>query len=106
VFLPVLGVGMIMAIGMAGVGFRDAVQLAAMYANPHVTYRARFDTAGVIWQNQTGLYEIRWESISRGVRRSGVYLLGIENSRAICVLPIELLTQTARSRIDLLSKRK
>jgi hypothetical protein len=71
---------------------RDIRKLAKNYSNPHATYAASFTPSGFVWQSTAGTFEIAWDSISKTIRRDNVTILALKNSRAIAVLPDELLT--------------
>ena len=78
---------------------RDIRKLAKTYSKPHATYAASFTPSGFVWQFTAGTFEIAWDSISTMIRRDSVTILALKNSRAIVVLPDELLTSEAETRL-------
>ena len=74
---------------------RDIRRLAKTYSNPHATYAASFTPNGFVWQSTAGTFEIAWDSIAKIIRRENVTIVALKSSRAIAVLPDELLTTEA-----------
>jgi hypothetical protein len=105
-FLPTFGVALVMAVGLVGVGILDVGKVSKVYASRHVVYASLFGAESFIWQTATGTYEIRWKSVARVVQRDDVAVLALEDSRAICVLPNELITPDARSRLEVELERR
>jgi hypothetical protein len=64
---------------------------AGVYAVEGETYRSFFDDEAIWWAVPGGTYRIPFAAISRVFTTNGVTILGVGNSRAICVLPSELL---------------
>jgi hypothetical protein len=100
VYLPTFGLGILMALAMIVTAFVDINHVSRLYSNERETYSASFKESSIIWRTQTGVYEIPLNSISRAVTRQRVTVLGITDSRAICVLPEELITPAAREWLD------
>jgi hypothetical protein len=106
VYIPTLIFVVCFAAGGPITSLRDISKLAKTYANRHAVYAASFGVDSFIWQTATGTYEIRWNSIARSITRDQVTVLALEDSRAICVLPDELLSPEARSSLEALSQSK
>jgi YcxB-like protein len=83
----------------------DIRNVAKTYAFPRVRYAAAFSERTIVWQTMTGTFEIAWDSVSKVVRRERVVVLTLENSRAIAVLPYELLTKDGQARLEELDRR-
>lgn len=83
----------------------DIRKVAKTYAFPHVTYAASLTDRSIMWQTPTGTFEITWDSVSKVVRRESVVVLTLQNSRAIAVLPYELLTKDGQARLEKLDLR-
>ena len=99
VYIPTLIFMVCFAAGGPITSLRDIRKLAKTYANRHAVYAASFRPDSFVWQTATGTYEIRWDSIVRSITRDQVTVLALEDSRAICVLPEELITEVARDRL-------
>ena len=84
-----------------------AVRHAAdSYAVEGEKYSSSFDQVHIFWQTPTDTYDVAWATIDRAVCKVGVTILTLKSSRAICVLPNELLTTQARARLDEIDRRR
>jgi hypothetical protein len=100
-YLPVVVV--IVVLGALLMPFRVAVGVrhaADTYALEGETYSSSFDQENIFWRTATDTYEIPWTAIDRPVFKRDVTILTLKSSRAICVLPDELITPDARSRFQ------
>jgi hypothetical protein len=90
----------VMAVSMPLSELWDVRKVAKTYSNPYFTYRAYFSAVSIVWQTAAGSFEVQWDSIHRIYRREGVTVMALKNTRAIVVLPDELLTATAETRLS------
>jgi hypothetical protein len=58
--------------------------------------RGVLTATGFVWQSTAGTFEVAWDSLANTIRRETVTVLALKNSRAIVVLPDELLTSEAK----------
>lgn len=80
-------------------GLWEIREVAKTYSNPLVSYGASFSEAAIVWQTAAGTFQVKWDTIHRIYHRDRVTIVALENSRAIVVLPDELLTANAESRL-------
>jgi YcxB-like protein len=97
-------IAIVLIIVVAGsVPFREILDIrrvAKTYSLPHATYAASFTDAAFVWQAATGTYEIAWDSVAKIIDRERVFVLTLESSRAIAVLPFELLTPNGEAHLQ------
>lgn len=106
VFLTFVAFVVALALIVLASRLRDPSKISRLYANEHATYASNFKPDSFIWQTATGTYEVGWDSVASSITRERVTVLGLKDSSAICVLPEELLTLDAQSRIDELAQAK
>jgi hypothetical protein len=73
--------------------------ISRSYAKADITYSASFSTKAMLWQTATGTYEIPWGMMISCMTRANVTIIALENTRAICVIPHELITPAAEVRL-------
>jgi hypothetical protein len=73
--------------------------LAQEYALESGWYSTAFENDRFFWQTPSALYEVPYSSIGRVFRSHDVVILGLRNSRAICVLPSEIIPNSQLSTI-------
>jgi hypothetical protein len=100
-YIYVLGFAFTVAFAsiMPIVGLRDLWRVSKTYALPNVMYATIFGEETFFWHAATGTYEIAWSTVARVITRDRVRVLALRDSRAICVLPTELVTPFAEERI-------
>jgi hypothetical protein len=103
--LPIGG-PIIVALGCFLIGLYVPVKIlgqvdvaAEIYAADGEEYGARYDKASIWWTVPGGTYRIAFDDIARKRRRNGVTVVGMRNSRAICVLPDEIVPATIAHRL-------
>ena len=98
--VPLFGlIVVVMATSMPLGGLWEIREVAKTYSNPLVSYGASFSEAAIVWQTAAGTFQVKWDTIHRTYHRDRVTIVALENSRAIVVLPDELLTANAESRL-------
>jgi hypothetical protein len=64
---------------------------ARTYAQPDTQYATRYGDSSIVWKSSQGLFEVRYDTIARIFMHDDVVILALKGSRAICVLPAELI---------------
>jgi hypothetical protein len=78
---------------------RQIAVVAGVYAVEGETYQTFFDETAFWWAVPGGSYRVDLHDVVRIYRTAGVTVVGLRGTRAICVLPDELLPTDIASKI-------
>jgi hypothetical protein len=100
-WFPIVLVGIVIVIG-SFVPLKVLVEIARaakVYARPGEEYLSSFGSSSFTWKTPQATYEVHYDQINRVMSRSRVVILGLRSSRAICVLPYELMSAERLDRL-------
>ncbi|MDQ1571122.1 MAG: hypothetical protein QOF79_1796 [Actinomycetota bacterium] len=90
---------LIIATAMPFATLRGVDIAATEYARPGEVYGALVEADSLLWKLPDVVFEISFSEVQRVVSYGGVSVLGLKHSRAIVVLPEELLSASQVARI-------